>query len=91
MTYRHICGMLLCMRTTIDIDDRLLAMAKHRAVENGTTLKKVVEQALRQALIRKGEDRPAFRLRWRTVKGRYNPAREIKDRDVIYEHMEGRW
>jgi hypothetical protein len=35
------------MRTTLDIDDQLLLYAKHQAVQQGCTLKQVIEDALR--------------------------------------------
>jgi hypothetical protein len=35
------------MRTTVDIDDQLLLHAKRQAVEQGCTLKQVLEDALR--------------------------------------------
>ncbi len=35
------------MRTTIDIDDQLLLYAKHQAVEQGCTIKQIMEDALR--------------------------------------------
>ena len=35
------------MRTTITLDDRLLAQLKHRASESGTSVSKLVEQAVR--------------------------------------------
>lgn len=35
------------MRTTVDIDDQLLLYAKRQAVEQGCTLKQVLENALR--------------------------------------------
>jgi Arc/MetJ family transcription regulator len=38
------------MRTTIRLDDDLLAKAKHAALERGTTLTAVIEDALRRAL-----------------------------------------
>ncbi len=40
------------MRTTVAIDDHLLARAKDRARERGTTLGKVIEDALRSELAR---------------------------------------
>lgn len=55
------------MRTTIRLDDDLLARAKHEAIERGTTLTAVIEDALRRALTpARGEDRaplvlPTFR------------------------------
>lgn len=39
------------MRTTIRLDDELLARAKHEAIERGTTLTAVIEEALRRALV----------------------------------------
>lgn len=41
------------MRTTIKIDDRLLAEAKTRALGSGRTLNAVVEDALREAFARR--------------------------------------
>ena len=35
------------MRTSVDIDDQLLLYAKRRAVEQGCTLKQILEDALR--------------------------------------------
>ena len=42
--------MLLCMRTTIDLNDALLSAAKARAARDRRPLKAVVEQALRAFL-----------------------------------------
>lgn len=42
--------MLLCVRTTIDINDALLAATKSRAARDQKSLKAVVEQALREHL-----------------------------------------
>jgi hypothetical protein len=35
------------MRTTINLDDRLLAQLKRRASESGTSVSKLIEQAVR--------------------------------------------
>jgi len=35
------------MRTTITLDDRLLAQLKRRAAESGTSVSKLIEQAVR--------------------------------------------
>jgi len=45
--------MLRCMRTTIRMDDTLLAEAKALAARTGRTLTKVIEDALREALARR--------------------------------------
>jgi hypothetical protein len=39
--------MICIMRTTITLDDRLLAQLKRRASETGTSVSKLVEQAVR--------------------------------------------
>lgn len=43
-------SMILCMRTTLDINDELLRAANAHAAERRTTLKATVEQALRASL-----------------------------------------
>ncbi len=42
--------MLLCVRTTVQLDDDLLARAKQFAAKTGRTLTAVIEDALRAAL-----------------------------------------
>lgn len=55
------------MRTTIRLDDELLTKAKRAALERGTTLTAVIEDALRRALTPSTEPRrddvvlPTFR------------------------------
>lgn len=44
--------MLRCMRTTVRIDDELLADAKALGLRTGRTLTKVIEDALRETLAR---------------------------------------
>ncbi len=61
--------MLLCMRTTVDINDALLQAAKSRAARDRRSLKAVVDQALREFLSRRqrtdadGPPIPVFRGR----------------------------
>jgi hypothetical protein len=43
-------GTLVCMRTTLDLDDRLLQQAERRALEQGETLTRFIEDALRARL-----------------------------------------
>jgi len=40
------------VRTTVDIDEHLLAEAKRRAAEEGTTLGGFIEDALREVIAR---------------------------------------
>jgi hypothetical protein len=77
------------MRTTLDLDDALLAAARARAAETGTTLTAVVERALAAALAPRPR-RGRFRLQWKSHKGRTLPGVDLTDRDALFDRMEGR-
>jgi Arc/MetJ family transcription regulator len=57
------------MRTTIRLDEHLLAQAKRHAVESGKTLTAVLEDALRESLARRTSHTKAKPIRLKTVKG----------------------
>jgi Arc/MetJ family transcription regulator len=78
------------VRTTIKIDDQLLAEAKARAAASGRTLSALVEDALREALARRpsmGRDRrrqlPTF------AGGRLLPGVGLDDSAALLASMEG--
>jgi hypothetical protein len=50
------------MRTTLKIDDQLLNLAKHQAVEQGISLSMVIENMLRQSLRKPSVECKAVRL-----------------------------
>ncbi|MFQ5745579.1 MAG: type II toxin-antitoxin system VapB family antitoxin [Acidobacteriota bacterium] len=77
------------MRTTIEINDDLFRQAKKRAADEGSSLRRVVENALRQFLAARP---PAerFELRWRTERGELQPGVNLDDRDALFDLMEGR-
>jgi hypothetical protein len=77
------------MRTTLDLDDRVLKRAKHQALEQGETLTKFIEDAIRSRLAEPAA-RPPFRLTLLTKRGEARPGVDWDDRDSLYEHMEGR-
>ena len=81
--------MLLCMRTTIDINDELLLRAKKRAAEERAPLRLVVENALRGYLARRPQ-RAGYRLQWRTECGRMLPGVRLDDREALFDLMDGR-
>jgi len=58
------------MKTTIDIADPLLRRARKLAVRRNTTLRAVVEQALRETLERESRSPREQRLEVRTFRGR---------------------
>lgn len=77
----------MAMKTTLNVDDRLLRQAKKVALERGVTLTRLFEDALRAAVAgpSKGHD---FHLRWTPVQGRGAPAVDVADRDALYDLME---
>lgn len=81
--------MLLCMRTTLDINDELMRLAKRRAVEEGESLKSVVEGALRVHLSAPAE-RSKYKLQWGTERGTLQAGVDLNDRDSLFDRMEGR-
>ena len=56
------------MKTTLDISDPLLRDARKIAAQEGTTLRALVEQGLRQVVTAK-KSRPSFNLRKVTFRG----------------------
>lgn len=75
------------MRTTLDLDDRVLRQAKRRALDLGETLTRFIDRAIRAQLAEPPQI-PAFRLTLLTKKGRARPDVDWDDRESIYEHME---
>jgi hypothetical protein len=57
------------MRTTVRLDEHLLAEAKKRAAESGTTLTSVLEQALRESLARRSPKAKGKPVRLKTFRG----------------------
>jgi hypothetical protein len=78
------------MRTTLDLDDRLLLAAKRRAAQRGTTLTAFVEDALAAALVRPQARAGTYRLEWKTHRGRSLPGVDVADRDRLFDVMDGR-
>lgn len=79
------------MRTTVKIDDRLLAEAKTIAASSGKTLNAVIEDALRADLARRRgrqRDRPEIELPTFTG-GRLVPGVDLDDSAALLDRMEG--
>ena len=69
------------MKTTIDIADDVLARAKREARRQGKTLREVVDEALRQRLVRRPA-RPVFHLKKHPFMGEgLQPG--VSDWDVV--------
>lgn len=74
--------MVIGMKTTLNLDDRLLREAKKRAAEQGVTLTSVIEDALRVALEPSPASEP-YRFEMSVVRGGGFPF-DINDRSSIY-------
>ena len=75
----------VCMKTTVDISDPLLLEAKKVASKQGTTVRSLIEQGLREVLEKHKEPRP-FKLRKVTFKGKgLHPSAEGHGWDRIRE------
>jgi hypothetical protein len=79
------------MRTTIRLNDSLLAEVKKLAADTGRTLTGVVEDALREALARRQRPQPRTRVKLATFKGRGLQAGvDLDDSASLLDRMEGR-
>ena len=77
------------MRTTIRLDERLLAQAKKYAAESGRTLTSVLADALRETLARRQAPGKRKPIRLRTVKGSgVRPGVDLDETASLLEHME---
>jgi len=81
--------MLLCMRTTIELNDELLRKAKRRAADLGTTLRDVVEQALRAILEAQGGRPRGYALKWKPRGGGAQPDVSFDDWNALRDRMDG--
>ena len=81
--------MVICMRTTIDIDDTLMKTAKKRAAETGQTLREIIEESLREFFEHESEKRVTpFRMEWIVVKGSLRPGIDLSDRRSLMDLMD---
>lgn len=81
--------MFRCMRTTVRLNERLLAEAKKRAAETGRTLTAVLEDALRASLARRNGKPQAKPVRLKTFKGSGTRAGvDLDDSAALLDLME---
>lgn len=84
--------MVICMKTTLNLNDRLLVTVKKVAAERGTTMTAVIEEAIQIALNPKTARGRPFKLKWRPVGGKIRRGVDLDDRASLYDIMEGdRW
>ena len=73
------------MRTTLALDDGILAAAKSRAHEAGITLGAYVEEALRRDLARTRERRSPVRLTVSAATGGARPGIDVSSNRGLYD------
>jgi hypothetical protein len=77
------------MRTTIRIDEKLLQEAKIVAARRGTTLKSIIEDALRESLARQHDAPHREKVRLITYKGNgLLPGVDLDDSAALLDLME---
>jgi hypothetical protein len=75
-------------KMTVNLDDTLLREAKQRAVDEGTTLGRLIERGLRLALDERR--RPASLPQLPVVTDGRPPRIDITSRDAMYDALDGR-
>lgn len=76
------------MKTTLEIDDRLLARARRHASAHGMTLRAVVEEALRARLATRPEAHAPYSFSPPTVRGSRPPVIDVADRNALYDLLD---
>jgi len=77
------------MRTTIRLNERLLAEAKQLAARTGRTLTAVIEDALRRALNDAKPSRPSARPKMPTFRGSgLQPGVDLDDTSALLDVIE---
>jgi hypothetical protein len=76
------------MKTTLNIRDSLLISAKRQALEQGTTLTKVIEDALETALTNPLLAEKQFEFNIPIRQGARPPDVDISNRNDLYDLME---
>lgn len=81
--------MVVCMKvkTTLKIDDSVMAHLKKEALRRGCTMSELVESALRLLL---QSEKPSQKIQPLPTFKSGGPLVDIADRDALYQAMEGR-
>ena len=77
------------MKTTLNLDDQLIRTAKIRAAQQGETLTRLIERALREYLQAGPRDSALkYRDKLLTKRGRAVAGVNLDDRGALYERMD---
>ena len=76
------------MRTTVRLDDQLLVLAKQYATTHNKTFTCVMEEALREKLMRRPANRKIAPVKLKTVTGKgVNPGIDLDDSATLLDVM----
>jgi hypothetical protein len=75
------------MKTTINLDDELLREAKKKAADEGITLTRLFEEALRERLTEELLGEP-YVFKFLVVDGGGPPLVDVADRDALYDRLD---
>ena len=82
--------MLKHMRTTINLPDDLILQAKRAALEADTTLTEIIENALREALARRRNEKPKREFKINpSGRGGLMPGVDLDDTSSLLDIMDG--
>lgn len=73
------------MKTTLNLDDQVLEKAKQKARQDGVTLTRFVEEALRAKIVPAFRRGSKFKFRPVVIKGTKPPNVDISNRDALYD------
>jgi hypothetical protein len=77
------------MRTTVRLDDKLLAEAKKLAIDTGRTFTQVIEDALRMALAQQKERKRAKPVKLHTFTGKgVQPGVDLSNNAALSDLMD---
>ena len=86
-TYRRTIGMLIHMKTTLSIDDTVMAQLKREAARQGRTMSELVETGLRLLFQTR---KPAGELPGLPRMRSGGTMVDVADREALYQSMDGR-
>src|SRR5438477_7838934 len=89
LTYSHITDMVFHMKTTLQIDDTVMARLRQEAARQRKTMSELVEAALR-LLFHERKRSGKKKLRPLPTFDGGKPLVDIANRDALYRAMEGR-
>lgn len=78
----------MAVKTTLNLDERLLARAKALALREGTTLTALVEDSLRARLAPRSRSGTPGEFDLPTVKGTAPPNVDIADREALFDLLD---